>query len=44
MLPLFVIVPVLPKTVTVEPDEYGVVGSDGTDPPVFPLPLYAIVG
>ena len=43
MFPLFVMVPVLPRTVTVEPDVYGVVGSDGAVPPVFPLPLYAMV-
>jgi hypothetical protein len=36
--------PVFPSTVTVEPEVYGVVGSDGWVPPVCPLPLYAMVG
>uniref|UniRef100_A0A6C0I259 Uncharacterized protein n=1 Tax=viral metagenome TaxID=1070528 RepID=A0A6C0I259_9ZZZZ len=37
--PLFFLrFPVFPKTVTVEPEAYNV-GSEGTVPPVFPLPL-----
>ena len=31
--------PVLPTTLTVSPEVYGVEPSDGAVPPVFPLPL-----
>ena len=40
---VFAIEPVLPRTVTVEPDVYGVEPSVGAVPLVFPLPLYATV-
>ena len=43
-LDVFVIDPVLPRTVTVEPDVYGVEPSVGAVPLVVPFPLYAIVG
>jgi hypothetical protein len=41
---VFVNEPVLPTTLTVSPEVYGVEPSDGAVPPVLPLPLYAIVG
>jgi hypothetical protein len=37
--PVFVIDPVSPRTVTVAPEEYGVVRSVGAAPPVCPFPL-----
>jgi len=43
-LEVFVRLPVLPMTVTVSPELYGVVGSSGALPPVLPLPMYAMVG
>jgi hypothetical protein len=37
--PVFASDPEFPKTVTVEPDEYGETPSVGADPLVFVLPL-----